>query len=238
MTVSVVQALQTSTGSASATTIALAFGSAVASGNYIYAAAFQGTAGATTMTCADSINGSYPAALDTLNLSGASVAHFAFGPSAGGTPTVTVTYSATSAFRGIFIAEITGTSGLDTGGTYHSGNAQNNPPTTTDAITSGTLTPSIANGMCISASVDGNLSAATFTSGTGFTDLVPAFMSSTFWQFTTGANHADAESKVYSSTAPFAATYTVSGTATFDGTVAVLFAQSGTPPILMGQAWL
>lgn len=226
--ISIIQNKQSS-ASATATTIALAFTSNVTAGDYIYVALSQVLASGTTATCADNINGAYPAALDTRTVgSGAALYHFAFGPSAGGAITVTCTYSVTSTFRSIFIAEIGGTGGLDTSGTYHSANLQTTNTTAVGNVTSGTLTPSVANGLVIGVVLDGNLSSTTIVADTaaGFTDLFPT--ANTFWTFTTGANHGDAESQVYTTTASIPALFTASLANQTLGTVGVLFKPSVT----------
>lgn len=220
--ISVVQSKQTS-ATASATTIVLAFTSNVTPGNSIYVALVQLSASATTATCSDSVDGAFPAALDSLAIgSGGAEYQFALTPSAGGTITVTCTFSATSTFRGILIAEIGGTAGLDTAGTYHSSHLT----TSGTAMTSGTLTPSVANGLAIGAFIDGNVASLTTTPGSGFTDLFPT--ANTFWTFTTGANHGDAAFQVYSTTASVPVTFTTSIADSLGGVVGALFAPAVT----------
>lgn len=216
-TISIVQNNQSS-ATATSTTIALAFTGGVAAGDYIYVALTQITASGTTATCSDNVNGAYPAALDSLAVgSGAAEYQFAFGPSASGTITVTCTFSATSTFRGIFIAEIGGTGGLDTSGTFHSAHLT----TSGTAMTSGTLTPSVANGLAIGAFIDGNIASLTTVPGAGFTDLFPT--ANTFWTFTTGQSHGDAAFQIYSTTANVPVTFTTSIADSLGGVVGALF---------------
>jgi hypothetical protein len=219
MAISILQAAQNSIP-ATSTTIALAFGSAVTAGSYIYVAAVQVDTNGITATCADSLNGAYAAALDSLNVGGGcQLYQFASPASLGGANTVTVTFSPTATFRGIFIAEIAGSSGLDTTGTYHSAALTSSGT----SVSSGTLTPSVANGLAIGAYIDGNLAAITISPGAGFTDISTAFTSSTFWQFTTGANHGDAAYQIYSTTASVPVTFTLSGSDNLSGACGALF---------------
>lgn len=226
MAISILQAKQSST-TATSTTIALAFTSNVTAGSYIYVAATQVDVSTITASCADSLNGAYPAALDSLAVGGGGALYqFAFGPSLGGACTVTVTFSPTATFRGIMIAEIAGTSGLDTAGTYHS----SHQTTSGTSVSSGTLTPSIANGLAIGAYIDGNIAAITIVPGSGFTDISTAFTASTFWQFTTGTNHGDAAYQIYSTTASVPVTFTLSGSDNLSGACGALFAPAAIPP--------
>lgn len=221
--VSIVQAKQTS-ATATATTITLAFTTNVTAGSYIYVAATQVNNGTNTMSCGDSQSNSYTT-LDNLAMgTGAVIAHCAStSASAGGADTVTVTFSATSTFRSIMIVEIAGSGGLDTSGTYHSATHG----TTGTAMTSGTLTPSVANGLAIGAFLDGNIGTLTMVPGSGFTDISTGFTSSTFWQYTTGANHGDAAYQIYTSTASIPVTFTTSVSESNGGTVGALFKQAG-----------
>lgn len=220
--VSLVQSNQT-TVQATSTTIALAFTSTVTAGDYIYVALTQIDTSTATATCSDNVNGAYPAALDTLAVgSAAAMYQFVFGPSAGGTITITCTFNSTQTFRGIFIAEIGGTSGLDTAGTYHSAHLNS----TGTANTSGTLTPSVANGLAIGAFIDGNLANQTVapTSGAGFTDL--SLGVNQFWTFSQGHNCGDAAFQVYTSTANVPILFTTSAFESLGGVMGVLFRPS------------
>lgn len=227
--VSVIQSTNTS-ATASSTTISLSFSSPVTAGSSIYVALSQVISSTTTATCADNLNGAYPAALNSQAVgSAASIYQFAFASSASGTITVICTFSTASTFRGIMIAEIGGTSGLDTGGTSggHVSNVQTNNTTAVGNVTSGTLTPSVANGLAIGAVLDGNLSSTVISADTaaGFTDLFPT--ANTFWTFTTGANHGDAEYQIYSTTSNTPILFTASNANQLLGTVGALFKPSG-----------
>lgn len=222
--ISVVQSKQSS-ATATATTIALAFTTTVTANDSIYVALTQVDTSTATATCSDNVNGAYPAALDTLAVGGAAAIYqFVFDHSAGGTITVTCTFNSTQTFRGIFIAEIGGTAGLDTTGTYHSAFLN----TTGTAMTSGTLTPSVANGLAIGAFLDGNLSSNTTTPGSGFTDLSGG--ANLFWTFSQGHNCGDAAFQVYTSTANVPVTFTISAFENIGGAMGVLFKPSGAAP--------
>jgi hypothetical protein len=221
MAISIIQSKQTSITGTS-TTIPLAFTSNLTAGSFIYVAACQIDTNAITMTCADSQGNPYTSPLDSIAVGGGVIAHFATtSASAGGANTVTVTFSVTATFRAIFIAEIAGTIGLDTSGTYHSALLN----TSGTAMSSGTLTPSVANGLAIGAIVDGNLSSNTFVPGAGFTDLFPT--ANTFWNFSQGHSCGDAGFNIYSTTANVPVLFTSSANESLGGCVGALFAPSG-----------
>lgn len=226
MTISVLQYNQASSGAATATTEAVAFTSNCTAGSYLYCAAVQNSSTSYTATCSDTLNGSYTQLNDT-TVSGSAIYHFWVYCPTGGANTVTVTFSSASAYRGIFIAEIGGSSGLDTAGTYHAGNYQASPGGGTNAVTSGTLTPSVQPGLAVGVTFDANLGAS-FTAGTGFTAFYPT--ANTFWTFTTGANRGQAEYQVYSSTSSVPATFTASTGGATTGTVGALFKQATLGP--------
>jgi hypothetical protein len=227
MAISLVQTPQQSSATGTSTTLALAFGSSLTAGSYLYVAACQVDTNAITMACADSKANSFTQLGSLLVVGGGTMTHFATtAPCAAGADTVTITYSPTATFRAIFIAEIGGSAGLDTSGTYHSEHLN----TSGTAMTSGTLTPSVANGLAIGAFLDGNLSSNTTvpTSGAGFTDLFPT--ANTFWNFSQGHSCGDAAYQIYTTTANVPILFTISAFENIGGCIGALFAPTGSPP--------
>jgi hypothetical protein len=213
-------------GSTTATTIAATFPRAVRATSTLVAF-IQSTDTATSATISDSVNGSWPAAIasvdDTDSTALAWSAIFAIKNTAAGTPTVTATYGASTSFRGIVIMEIANvsTSALDK-------NTQQNqatPGTGADGVTSGntaTLTaqPNIVLGF-------GNNTTATAgppAVGTGFTDQGSG------WAWDLGIAVLRAESKTTTSTSAVAATFTT-GTNTRHSTFVLVLDDAPGPSI-------
>jgi hypothetical protein len=217
MTVSILQERETSI-SGSAGSLSLAFASPITPGSSIHVFC-SGFDTATSFTCSDSVNGSYGAALDTIDQSGDQqrLAHFKFDSTAAGTPNVTITPNVAVSFLGIWIREIGGTSGYDSA---HKANLQpGGLAPGTDVITSGTQAPNTQPGLISALAVNTSANAAP-TTGTGFTAGVSG------WTFG-GANTSTSESKRYTALTAIAATFTNGATNNF-ATMAAFFKEGAT----------
>lgn len=226
MTVSVLQERQNSLNSANAASIALAFSNPVTPGSSIHVIC-SGVDTATSFTCSDSVNGSYGAALDTIDQAGDTqrLAHFKFDNTAAGTPTVTITPNTSIGFLAIWIREIGGTSGYDSA---HKTALQTALGNGTDNVTTGTQAPNnqpgllSALGVCTSNFV---IPAA----GTGFTSGISG------WSFTI-TNTAVSESKRYTSLSAIAATFSNSGGSNNFATLAAFFKEAASATVAVGRS--
>jgi hypothetical protein len=139
-------------------------------------------------------------------------------PTTAGSCTITITSSISVFALCINVQEFSGSSGPQPGA--HTSNLQASPGTGTDAVTSGTLTPTgavLAAGLTMDL---GGAGAASPSAGTGFTDA------GTGWDLGVGHNLARAESKRI--TAPAGVTFTT-GTNDRFGTWAALFLETPLP---------
>lgn len=240
MAISILQAKQASQSAAQNPYPTAGISVTVSTGSFIYVLTEQNQNNNGINLPTDPTN-TYTQFGSTLNLStGAQLAQFVTTAAvSAGTYVVKSNYGGSSTFPAMAVIEIGGSSGPDTGATGFNSRFQASVATGTDAITSNSLTPSVANGMIIGVTVDSNLS-HTMAAGTGFTDATSLFAGSTFWQFTTGANRGLLEYQIYSSTSALAATWTLATGSTSTGSVAALFAQAGVipPPALLGQICL
>src|SRR5690349_10159632 len=173
-----------------------------------------------TVTCADATNGAYTAVdtvLDTAH--GQDQKNFYFKNNASsGKPVITLTFSASSQFKGIHFQEITGAETVNPLAGHH-GQFQNAPGTGTDGATSdltGTLTGQPAGVLGLIMDPSGTTTPA---AGTGFT------AGTTGWGFG-GTASARSEFKRFTSTAPVAATFTM-GTAESCDTFCLVFLEAG-----------
>lgn len=221
MAISILQERESSV-SAAVSSLALAFSSSLTSGSSLH---LFGTAdsAATSISSADSLNGTHGAALDSLvDPSGPTrVSHFKFDGSAAGASTVTITPNTSQPFCGILIREIGGTSGYDG---VHPSNFQGTAPgTATDAVTSGTGTPSVQPGLisALSGSFNATTAVEPATAGTGMSMGIRA------WTFG-GAfpTAAMSESKRYTATTAIAATFTATQTGDLFITLAAFFKEA------------
>lgn len=220
MTISVLQE-RMSDATAGATTIVLAFSGAVTVGSVLHVVA-TGDSAQTISTCSDSVNGSYGAALDTVvdTADNQRMAHFYFKNTGAGTPSVTVTFSASCANRTICIREI---GGADTTASVlaHTGQFEVAGVSGTDAITTGTATnasqPALISGVAMNGA--GTQSPA---AGTGFTSVANGLG----WQLGTGINLGRAESKRITTTTAVAATWTNASGSPYIQVMAI-FAEAG-----------
>ena len=229
MSIALAQSAQNdSTGSAA--TLAQAFTPQnTVTGSYFWCYCYGLTTTA-THSVSDSANGSWTQ-LDGATFTGGFWSHwFVLNSLGGGTkPTVTNTYSASTTFRGLFIAEITGTSGPDILGTpYHKMNNQTSPTAAAGNVTTGNMAPSLQPGLCIGASVGKDFDTTMSSFGSGWVDLTP----STFWA-SFGGKFGDAEYFIYSSFSSLAAQFTIAAAITQTTSAGVLFAQSAPGPIVV-----
>jgi len=226
MTISVLQERQTSAGSGNAASIQLAFSNPVTVGSSIHVFC-SGVDTATSFTCSDSVNGSYGAALDTIDQAGDTqrLAHFKFDNTAAGTPTVTITPNVSVGFLAIWIREIGGTSGYDSA---HKTALQTALGNGTDNITTGTQAPNNQPGL-LSALGACTSNFALPTTGTGFT------AGANGWDFTV-SNTTCTESKRYTALTAIAATFSnASGTQNF-ATLAAFFKESASAATGVGKS--
>lgn len=194
-----VQATATATG----TTIAATLPAAVTVGSALHVFSGNKDTSGATITVADGVNGSWAAALDsiddTTNLQ--RTAQFSFPNSAAGSVTATATFSTTSLLRTIELCEIVGVltaSPLD----VHTGQVQASPGAGTDAVTSGVVTNSKQPALVLGLSTDNRtVSPVAPAAGTGFTDL------GAIWTLA-GGNQARLESKRVTAIGSQAATFT------------------------------
>lgn len=181
--------------------------------------------GSETMTCADTLNGSYGAAVDDILdvPDGQRVTSFKFQNSAGSaTPVVvTLTFSAATNFTGGFATEVGGAATASYDG--HNGQVQATPTTSTDAVTSGTATPTAQPGLILSCSSNTSGAAAP-SAGTGFTDH------GTGW---VNAGPARLESKRYTATSAIAGTFTA-GSNSAHTTLSLFFKETGAGAATVG----
>ena len=132
---------------------------------------------------------------------------------AAGAPTLTFNLSASTTQWQVYLAEISGTSGLDTSIT----NAQTAIGSGTDVLTTGNVTPSLQPGLIHALCVNNN--SGGYASGTGYTLGI------------SGTDHTasgfyNTESLRYTSLSALAATWSVTQTSNNPGMVAALFAET------------
>jgi hypothetical protein len=225
MTTSILQERETSNGAGNVASIQLAFANPVTVGSSIHVIC-SGIDTATSFTCSDSVNGTYGAALDTIDQAGDTqrLAHFKFDNTATGTPTVTITPNTSIAFLAIWIREIGGTSGYDSA---HKTNLQTTLAAGTDVITTGTQAPNTQPGL-LSALAVNTSNFVVPTTGTGFT------AGASGWTFGT-SNTACSESKRYTALTAIAATFTNSATNNF-ATLAAFFKEASAAAAVL-QPW-
>lgn len=174
-----------------------------------------------TLTCSDSVNGSYGTAIQTVSdpTDGAQGALFVLpaASNAGGALVVTFSNGTTSnmTFTGIWVMELSGASITDGSNAA----VQSTPPITTDGVSSGTVTNTNQPGMLVALCYNDNGGGTTAATGTGFTSTKTA------WTFG-GSSGARSEYQLISNTTGTAATFTA-GSAIGHVTMAVFIDQSG-----------
>lgn len=185
--------------SASGTTLTVSV--TYTAGEHVFIRSTRGSLGGTE-TITDGTN-TYTAIGSSVTTPGDTITHYECVSTAAGTFTVTQTLSAAAAFRGIQGLRYTG---LANSTSLHVGQLQSPPPTTTDATTSGNLTPGSQPGILIGWAYDFNGSGST-AAGTGFTSRA------TFpTEATANGSASRAEDKRLTSTAAVAATFTTPDT--------------------------
>lgn len=197
------------TGSTSATTIATTFNSPVLAGSTLLALTMNLQGDAASSTISDSVNGAWnttpidlltdtdPSAQTRLRL-------FRFENTAAGTPTVTATFSATTQFRGIIIVELDGVAAASLD--KHTAQAQVNPGTGANAVTSGnTATLAGQPNIVIAFSMNTSGTSGPPNVGTGYTSQGVG------WAWDNGFNTIRVESKNTSATTAVAGTFTATG---------------------------
>ena len=209
MTASVVQA-RNSASSASGSTITLAFASTLTAGSAIHVFGSNDTGGGVTINSFSDGTNTYSAVLDNINDSGNAqrLAHTIAANVAAGTPTVSCNYSASTAFRGIWIKEIGGvnTSPLD----GHTGQMQASPGTGTDAVSSGTATNTSQPALISSVTVSTSSTTEDLSAGTGFA-TTPTGEGAGWSGIYGGGNEGFGENKRITTTTAVAATATSAG---------------------------
>jgi hypothetical protein len=217
---------------ASAASIALAFPGNNTAGNVLFVAANAGNSGV-TLGVSDSQGNTY-VPLDTVNdtVDSNSEATWCVTSCNAGANTVTVSVSPSTAFPGIYIAELSGLQ--NAAADAHKGQQQTTPGTATDAVTSGTVTTTTTD-FAIAYSKQSN-GAGALSPGTGFTN--DANMGG-FAGWGVGVK-AFVETKAGISSGTVAGTFTSSSATASLCTLAAWFKEAGgaSPPILMGQACL
>ncbi len=149
-----------------ATTLTFTYGSAVLAGSLLRCF-ITSTGGTPVSGVSDSVNGAWTLAKAVDEASNFSTSEYYFPNSAAGTPTITVTYSGSTATRKIIASEYTGialTNPVD----VTAGDEQQNTGTGTDAVTSGPTTSVAQNGsLAVGSSLCDVTTALQY--GTGFT---------------------------------------------------------------------
>lgn len=178
--------------------------------------------GEPTLTCADSAGGTWSAALDVVRDSGDTQKMVMFvckNHPGGSSVTPTVTSSSSVPGRAIVCVQESGVDTAALGAGEHNGQHQASPTTSTDAVSSGNVTPTGSASLLLALSFDSKAVAAAPAVGTGFTDR------GTFWPIS-GGNEARLESKTLSGTSATPATFTASGNENHL-TIAVVLSEPG-----------
>lgn len=207
-------------GGAAGTTITFTPANNLTPGSVILVEATWDVTNAPTVTCADATNGAYTP-IDTVPDTdhGQNQKNFYFkNNSSSGKPVITVTYSASSQFKGIHFREITGAATVNPLA-GHAAQFQTAPGTGTNGATSGNTGTLTGQPALICGFINDPSASTTPTAGTGFTTGTSG------WGFG-GTAGARSETKRVTSTAPVAATFTM-GTAESSDTFAAVFLEAG-----------
>lgn len=226
MTISVLQEVQTSIGGTGQTSLVQAITFSSGSSALVMVGGPSGTTHAIT----DNINGSTGWSLKAgpTTIGGGAISIYVRDNMASGATNITDTYGASTAFTGIWVAEIGGTSGFDV---ITAINDQNGGGT---ARTSANGTPSVQPGLLFGFMYnDTQTGSVGGTQGTGFTLGLQA------WNFGTARTFAVSENKRYTALTAIPATAVSSGSGDNTGTVGIFFKETGVSgDILMGQIWM
>lgn len=208
----------TSKATGSASSISLAFGSAVAAGDLLVAVARCGNL-PDTLTASDTVNGSWPSAIVTqaLNTDGDQCAILMFKNSGSGTPTVTVNASAAGSWTLEIMDWAPGA-----GNTWSSPAQTNSANSTGTTANSGNITTTSADALIVAGcGFDGNVSGNNGCAGAGSTTLVDAVLNS-------GGNLAIASGyQLVTSTGIYAAEFSITTSQEYAAMVAAVPYTSG-----------
>lgn len=188
------------TATATGTTLTRTYANAVIPGSCLVADVQCTDVASETFSVSDSVNGSWGAAVQSVDDGTKTTARFLFPNTAAGTPVVTVTYGITALNRGLWINEVRNAAVSPLDGS--AGQTQASPGNGTDAITSGTATNTNQPGLILGLSFDDRTVAPVAPApGTAFID------NGAGWTFA-GGNQARLESKRITTTTAVAATFT------------------------------
>jgi hypothetical protein len=184
-----------SENTATGTTLTAVMPAAVLAGSYLVAVGGYFNTGQ-TMNVADNVNAGNYTKLDDCNdaINGHAFSIYGKAASGAGTPTATLTIGTTQTFRSLLFMEIANVS-ASVPLTAHLPNYQSSCPTSTDGVTSGTMTSSAGNKLFVGVTQAPGIGTAP-SLGTGFTSLAANYGPNTAWgtaeaiYYTDGANHA------------------------------------------------
>lgn len=197
--VSQTQSNQT-TATATGTTLTRTYAAAVIQGSCLACQVQCTDVASETFSVSDSVNGSWGAAVQTVDDGTKTTALFLSPNTAVGTPVVTVTYGITALNRGLWIQEVRNAAVSPLDGS--AGQSQASPGSGTDAITSGTANNVKGPALCLALSFDDRtVSPVAPAVGTAFID------NGAGWTFA-GGNQARLESKRVTSPGTVAGTFT------------------------------
>lgn len=203
MAAAVGQVYQTSIAGSGASTISVTPTFSAGDSAYLTLKVPSGT---TILSVADSVNGvtGWTLKAGPNTVAAADVYEYIRDNMAAGSPLVTVTFSGSTAFTGLQVTDITGTSGFDTAST-----AAYNVQTTGATRTSGNSGTPVGTGIAVGfAYNDTNNNAGAVDTGSGWAAATGTGVTAgRFWNFGTGNAFAIVESKAYTTT-PLAATFT------------------------------
>lgn len=218
MTISVLQEVQTSIGGTGQASLGQAITFSAGSTAIVMVGAPSGTTHAVT----DNINGSTgwsnPVTITTVG--GGAFAVYKRDNMAAGATTITDTYGASTAFTGIWVAEIGGTSGYNTATTI---NVQTTGATRTSSNGTPSQQPGLIFGFMYNDTQDGSV-AGTADTGSGFTQGLQQ------WTFGSGRTFAVSENKRYTSITAIPATFIPTGATDTTGCVAIFLKETVAGP--------
>ena len=209
MTISVLQEVQTSIGGSAQASLLQAITFTAGSTALVMVSAPSGTTHAIT----DNINGStgWSNPVPIVTVGGGAFAVYKRDSMASGATTITDTYGASTAFTGIWVAEIGGTSGYDTATVI---NVQTTGATRTTANGTPSQQPGLIYGFMYNDTQTGSV-AGTADTGSGFTQGLQQ------WTFGSGRTFAVSENKRYTALTAIPATFIPSGSTDTTGCVAI-----------------
>lgn len=212
MTISVLQEVQTSIGGSAQPSLTQA--ATLTAGST--ALVFVGGPSGTSHTVTDSVNGSsgWSNIATITTVGGGAIAVYKRDNMAAGATTFTDTYGASTAFTGIWVAEIGGTSGYDKATVI---NVQSSGTTRSSASTAPTSQPGLFFGFMYNDTQTGSVAG---TASGGYTQGVQG------WNFGAGRTFAVSENGRYTSTAAISASFSPSGSTDTTGTVGIYLVET------------